>query len=92
MIQIRLKKVSSRKKLIYYIVVVHRHNSITKGFIELIERPITESHCSSNQNKNYKSNAFPTCHILFCLILPYEIEQNLYSCICFVDFIPLILI
>ena len=36
MIQIRLKKVSSRKKLIYYIVVVHRHSSITKGFIEKI--------------------------------------------------------
>lgn len=34
MIQIRLKKVASGKKLIYYIVVVNRHNSITRGFIE----------------------------------------------------------
>lgn len=36
MIQIRLKKISSGKKLLYYIVVVNRYNSITRGFIEKI--------------------------------------------------------
>ena len=36
MIHIRLKKVSSRKKLLYYIVVVNRYNSVTRGFIEKI--------------------------------------------------------
>ena len=36
MIQIRLKKISSKKKLIYYIVVTKRHTSITRGFIEKI--------------------------------------------------------
>ena len=36
MIQIRLKKISSGKKLLYYIVVVNRHHSITRGFIEKI--------------------------------------------------------
>lgn len=36
MIQIRLKKISSGKKLIYYIVVSERHKSITRGFLEKI--------------------------------------------------------
>ena len=34
MIQIRLKRVSSKKKLIYYIVVLQNHKAASRGFIE----------------------------------------------------------
>ena len=36
MIQIRLKKISSKKDLIYYIIVKRKHSTTSRGFIEKI--------------------------------------------------------
>jgi small subunit ribosomal protein S16 len=36
MIQIRLKRISSKKKLIYYIVVLQQYKTASKGFLEKI--------------------------------------------------------
>lgn len=36
MIQIRLKKISSQKDLIYYIIVQRKHQTASRGFIEKI--------------------------------------------------------
>ena len=36
MIQIRLKKISSQKDLIYYIIVQRKHSTASRGFIEKI--------------------------------------------------------